>query len=112
MTVSVKKKPFTFLCFVFILVSPQIPEVKSADVAQGSTATLACLVSSFPSSNITWRRNGRVLDSSNGKFNFINENYTLQINDAKFEDAGDYECEAVNELGGAIAYATLSVGCK
>lgn len=46
------------------------------------------------------------------KFIFINENYTLQVKDAKFDDTGDYECEAVNELGGAIAYATLTVGCK
>lgn len=46
------------------------------------------------------------------KFIFINENYTLQVKDAKFDDTGDYECEAVNELGGAVAYATLTVGCK
>ena len=98
--------------FRYILVSPQIPEVKSSDVAQGDTATLACIVSSFPPSNITWRRNGLVLSSNSNKYNFINSNYTLQVKNALFEDAGDYECEAVNELGGAVANASLTVGCK
>ena len=97
--------------FFFIPVSPQIPGVKSADVAQGDTATLACLVSSFPPSNITWRYKGRVL-SSDLSNKYVISNYAIQINNAGFKDAGDYECEVKNELGSAIAYATLTVGCK
>lgn len=77
----------------------------------GSTAILACLVSSFPSSNITWRRFGKVLDSNN-KFIPISSNYSLQIKNVQFKDAGNYECEVANELGGAVANVTLSVGCK
>lgn len=94
----------------FIPVSPQIPGVKSADVYEGDTAILACLVSSFPSSNITWRRHGHVLYSNN-KY-IINSNYTLQIKNTVFQDAGDYECEVTNELGGAVANVKLFVGCK
>ena len=94
----------------FIPVSPQIPGVRSADVYEGDTAILACLVSSFPRSNITWRRFGKVLYSNN-KY-IINSNYTLQIKNTVFEDAGDYECEVTNELGGAVANVTLFVGCK
>ena len=95
-----------------ISVSPQIPEVKSADVYEGDTATLACLVSSFPPSNITWRRHGSVLSSNDNKYTFIDSNFTLLIKNAKFDDAGYYECEATNELGGAVANAKLTVGCK
>ena len=53
-----------------------------------------------------------MLNSNGNKFNFFNSNYTLQIKNASFEDAGNYECDVVNDLGGAVAYATLYVGCK
>ena len=92
--------------------SPQIPGVQSADVAQGDTATLACLVSSFPRSNITWRYKGQSLISDNKKYEVIDSNYTLLIKNASFDDAGDYECEANNELGMAVAFAKLTVGCE
>ena len=95
-----------------IVVSPQILGVISADVFERDTATLACLVSSFPRSNITWRRFRKVLGSNNDKYTFLNSNYTLQVKNAEFNDAGDYECELTNELGGAVANATLSVGRK
>ena len=86
--------------------------MQSADVAQGDTATLVCLVSSFPSSNITWRFKGQVVGFDQSKYELIDSNYTLLIKNTKFKDAGDYECEANNELGGAVAYAKLTVGCK
>ena len=68
-------------------------------------------MSSFPPSNITWRFKGQELNDSN-KYNFANEGKTLQVENVQWTDAGDYECEAMNELGGAVAYATLTVGCK
>ena len=96
--------------FVLVQVSPQIPGVQSADVAQGNTATLACFVSSFPPSNITWRYKGQFLSSDSKKYEIIDSNYTLLIKNASFKDAGDYECEATNELGMAVASAKLAVG--
>lgn len=36
----------------------------------------------------------------------------MQIKDVRFDDAGDYECEVMNELGSALGYAKLTVGCK
>ena len=99
------------LVFALVVVSPQIPGVLSADVAQGSTATLACLVSSFPRSNITWRYKGQILNPGK-KYEIIESNYTLMIKNASFTDAGDYECEANNELGMAVASAKLTVGCE
>ena len=103
---------FELSCFVWVVVSPQIPGVQSADVAQGETATLACFVSSFPRSNITWRYKGQSLISDNKKYDIIDSNYTLLIKNASFEDAGDYECEVSNELGLAVASAKLTVGCE
>lgn len=94
---------------VVVQVSPQIPKVISADVGWSHTATLTCLVSSFPPSNITWRFKGQELNDNN-KYNFANEGKTLQVENVQWTDAGDYECEAMNELGGAVAYATLTVG--
>jgi len=98
--------------FVLVVVSPQIPGVQAADVAQGETATLACLVSSFPRSNITWRYKSQLLFSDNKKYEIIDSNYTLLVKNASFKDAGDYECEANNELGMAVASAKLTVGCE
>ena len=53
-----------------------------------------------------------MLGSNKDKYNFLNSNYTLQVKNVEFKDAGDYECELTNELGGAVANATLSVGRK
>lgn len=82
------------------------------DVAQFEPANLTCLVTSFPPSNITWRFKGQELSSTNSKYNFLDGKRTLQIKNVNFKDAGDYECEAENDWGKAVAYATLTVGCK
>ena len=100
------------VAFCLVVVSPQIPGVQSADVAQGETAILACLVSSFPRANITWRYKGQLLSSDNKKYEIIDSNYTLLVKNATFNDAGDYECEVNNELGMAVVSTKLRVGCE
>ncbi|XP_074615759.1 scavenger receptor cysteine-rich type 1 protein M160-like isoform X2 [Acropora palmata] len=97
---------------VVVEVSPQIPDVISAEVVQSDEANLTCLVSSFPPSNITWRFKGQELSSTDSKYNFTDGKRTLQIKDVEFKDAGEYECEAENDLGKAVANATLTVGSK
>ena len=82
----------------------------SAAVTQGDSAILRCVVSSFPPSNITWRRNGKELQGSQYQFNTAS--YSVKILNVKFADAGNYECNVVNTFGEAIANATLNVGCK
>ncbi|KAK3711285.1 hypothetical protein QZH41_015006 [Actinostola sp. cb2023] len=89
----------------------EIPEIKvsaSVLVSAGSTAYLTCIVSSFPPANITWKRNGAVLDGD--RFVSLSYNYTLVIPSVTFKDSGEYECVAENELGKAISKVTLSVG--
>lgn len=52
------------------------------------------------------------MSSTNGKYNFTDGKRTLQIKDVEFKDAGEYECEAENDLGKAVANVTLTVGSK
>lgn len=83
----------------------------STDVRRGDDALLGCVVSSFPPSNITWTLKGKTLESSD-KYEFLDETYTLKVKEVMFEDAGFYECSLMNELGEALANATLTVGRK
>lgn len=69
-------------------------------------------MSSFPPSNITWRYKDKIIGSDNIRYNVNDRNFSIQIKNVKFEDAGDYECEVMNELGSAVAFAKLEVGCK
>lgn len=52
------------------------------------------------------------MSSTNSKYNFTDGKRTLQIKDVEFKDAGEYECEAENDLGKAVVNVTLTVGCK
>ena len=79
----------------------------------GDTATLGCLVSSFPKANITWSFKGKNLTVGGDKRKrFLDSNYTLQIREVSFADDGTYECYVFNELGAAVADVKLTVGSK
>ncbi|XP_060067917.1 roundabout homolog 1-like isoform X3 [Ylistrum balloti] len=105
-TLTVQFKP------VFI-VKPQ-----DKHVAVGRTVTLPCAVMANPIPNIYWNKKRSLSTSSKESLMFPNfeegryavaTDGTLRISRVQMEDAGDYECEALNTLGIITALVTLTV---
>jgi len=92
--------------------APRILGVSSADVNLKDAVNLSCVVSSFPTSNVTWMFKGRKLQPPSAKYLFFDSVSTITILKVSFADAGLYECTLFNELGQARANASLTVGCK
>ncbi|KAL9966766.1 hypothetical protein ACROYT_G024885 [Oculina patagonica] len=72
-------------------------------VIEGNVLYLACEAEGYPAPLFTWRKNGKMLQSSVNKTDLI-------IDDTSEEDAGSYECKAVNPAG-AVSY-TVEVTIK
>ena len=89
--------------------APRILEVTSTVAFEGEDAVLNCTVSSFPPSNITWLRNGKELAGPQYSFSSNAFSYSLKITRVQLGDAGNYECNLVNQFGKALANATLEV---
>lgn len=92
--------------------APRILGVSSADVNLNDAANLSCVVSSFPTSNVTWMFKGRKLQPPSAKYLFFDSLSTITVLKVSFEDTGLYECTLFNELGQARANASLTVGLK
>ncbi|XP_069115422.1 roundabout homolog 2-like isoform X5 [Argopecten irradians] len=87
-------------------------------VAVGRTVTLPCAVMANPIPNIYWNKKRSLSTSSKESLMFPNfeegryavaTDGTLRISRVQMEDAGDYECEALNTLGIITARVTLTV---
>ena len=61
-------------------------------VVEGNVLYLLCEVEGNPTPLVTWKKQGKLLQSSFNETNFI-------IHDAKNTDAGIYECKASNSVG-------------
>ena len=61
-------------------------------VVEGNVLYLLCEAEGNPTPLVTWRKRGKLLQSSFNETNFI-------IHDAKNTDAGIYECKASNSAG-------------
>ncbi|XP_078379886.1 uncharacterized protein LOC144662814 isoform X1 [Oculina patagonica] len=61
-------------------------------VVEGNILYLFCEAEGFPIPSVTWRKDGKLLQSSINDTNFI-------IHDARDTDAGNYECKATNSVG-------------
>ena len=61
-------------------------------IVEGNVLYLFCKVEGYPKPLITWKKDGKVLQGSLNKTEFI-------IYEAKKYDAGNYECEASNSIG-------------
>ncbi|KAL9966768.1 hypothetical protein ACROYT_G024888 [Oculina patagonica] len=72
-------------------------------VIEGNVLYLACEAEGYPAPLFTWRKNGKMLQSSVNKTDLI-------IDDTSEEDTGSYECKAVNPAG-AVSY-TVEVTIK
>ncbi len=81
----------SFLC----LVEPPTIVKRSKDkvtVVEGNVLYLFCEAQGFPIPRVTWRKDGKLLQSSINDTDFI-------IHEARDTDAGNYECKATNSVG-------------
>ncbi|XP_041648005.1 hemicentin-1 [Cheilinus undulatus] len=97
-----------------VLVSPTIagsgPD-GSADevtVTLSSPTSLVCEVQSYPPALITWLKDGTPFESSRN-VRVLPGGRTLQILNAKEEDAGRYTCVATNEAGETLKHYEVKV---
>ena len=101
-----------FLCAV----SPEITFLTEGQTAlAGSPINITCRVDSFPSSNITWYLDERVVNATYVIEEFlddITQESTVTISSIAPTDIGTYRCEAVNYVSGTNMNTTLTVESK
>ncbi|XP_032872725.1 sialic acid-binding Ig-like lectin 8 [Amblyraja radiata] len=76
-------------------------------VKEGNFAAILCSVQSFPASNLTWVHLGVTLNTTCSS----NELW-MEFPQLTRQDAGVYQCVAVNEHGTAERDVTLTVECE
>ncbi|XP_023814399.1 hemicentin-1 [Oryzias latipes] len=74
------------------------PREESVSVIEGHMASLLCDVQAYPPPEITWTRDGQVLQFSTG-VHILPGGQMLQLPRARLEDAGQYVCTASNSAG-------------
>ena len=72
----------------------------------GSSVTLVCNSSGFPTPKLTWTRGIEALPVDG---NFDIGEQTLTINDVQFAEADEYTCTATNHAGQDAATTELAV---
>ena len=72
-------------------------------MVEGNVLYLVCEAKGYPTPSVTWKKNGKVLQTSSRKTDFI-------VDDTSEKDAGKYECEASNSVG-TVSY-TVEVTIK
>nr|XP_022325334.1 titin-like isoform X5 [Crassostrea virginica] len=86
-------------------------QMNSCQVEEGRLARFDCRVVAHPKPEITWMKDGKVVES--GKryklLNFNNEIYSLLVQDVEMGDTGRYTCWAHNKYGEAMTEAYLNV---
>ncbi|XP_075415669.1 hemicentin-2 [Tenrec ecaudatus] len=85
---------------VWLLVreAPQVSiHTRSRGFSQGGKVRVSCLASGYPTPHISWSREGRVLQEDSRVL--VDAQGTLIIQGAAPEDAGNYSCQAANEVG-------------
>ncbi|XP_051803642.1 hemicentin-1 [Acanthochromis polyacanthus] len=97
-----------------VLVSPTIagsgPDIfaEEVTVTLSSPTSLVCEVQSYPPALITWLKDGTPFESSRN-VRVLPGGRTLQILNAKEEDAGRYTCVATNEAGETLKHYEVKV---
>jgi len=74
-----------------------------ATVVEGNVLYLVCEAKGYPNPSVTWKKNGKVLQTNITRTDFI-------IDDTSGKNAGKYECEASNTVG-TVSY-TVEVTIK
>ncbi|KAK1804810.1 hypothetical protein P4O66_003652 [Electrophorus voltai] len=90
------------------------PSIRSTGPAERSVilhnpTSLQCVASGVPAPSITWLKDGRPIDSTQGLLKLESAGRVLQIKDARLEDAGKYTCVATNAAGETQQHIRLSV---
>uniref|UniRef100_A0A3B4E5X1 Hemicentin 1 n=1 Tax=Pygocentrus nattereri TaxID=42514 RepID=A0A3B4E5X1_PYGNA len=90
------------------------PTIRSTGPAERSvilhnSMSLQCVASGVPAPSITWLKDGRPMDTSQGLVKLESAGRVLQIKEARLEDAGKYTCVATNAAGEAQQHIRLSV---
>ncbi|KAM4548643.1 hemicentin-1 isoform 1-T1 [Odontesthes bonariensis] len=97
-----------------VLVSPTIagsdPDISAEEVTVtlSSPTSLVCEVQSYPPALITWLKDGTPFESTRN-VRVLPGGRTLQILNAKEEDAGRYTCVATNEAGETLKHYEVKV---
>ncbi|XP_005733181.1 hemicentin-1 isoform X1 [Pundamilia nyererei] len=97
-----------------VLVSPTIagsgPDISAEEVTVtlSSPTSLVCEVQSYPPALIMWLKDGTPFESSRN-VRVLPGGRTLQILNAKQEDAGRYTCVATNEAGETLKHYEVKV---
>nr|XP_051676343.1 hemicentin-1 isoform X2 [Oryctolagus cuniculus] len=105
-----KSKSFSLTVFV----SPTIAGVdgdsspEDVTVILNSPTSLVCEAYSYPPATITWSKDGAPLES-NRNIRILPGGRTLQILNARADDAGRYSCVATNEAGEMIKHYEVKV---
>ena len=106
---------FSFDALVPLLLSTAPPVIVGGptelSVVEGRTVRLQCNSSGDPTPTIIWIKDGKQLETE-GRI-FINPiSGQLEVLDAKQEDAGQYMCRAINELGATSYTISLKIRGK
>ncbi|XP_071509422.1 contactin-2-like [Diadema antillarum] len=100
----------TASAFVNVLIPPQITSGPGeVTVAEGSQTTIPCAVIGDPAPNVTWFRDGAVLELDPSDPSFVLTNQGLFLTEAQLEHAGMYRCRSENRVGMAESEGTLTV---
>ncbi|KAM6962600.1 hemicentin-1 [Aplochiton taeniatus] len=96
---------------VAVHVHPSIHATGQAErsVVLHKPISLQCIPSGIPPPLITWLKDGRPVDTAQEHLKLESAGRTLQITDARLEDAGRYTCVATNAAGEAQQHIRLSV---
>ncbi|XP_006026447.1 myosin light chain kinase, smooth muscle-like isoform X1 [Alligator sinensis] len=103
---------------VFALQKPQVKQephflesLQDLVEVEGSSACLRCHIESFPDPEVTWLRGDVPIQESPHLYVAYEENgsCSLTILELTVEDAGQYMCRAVNDVGEAECSARLTV---
>ncbi|XP_056132043.1 hemicentin-1 [Lampris incognitus] len=93
-----------------VQVPPRINGQKEEEVSviEGNMVSLLCDVQAYPPPEITWTRDGQVLQFSTG-IHILPGGQMLQLPRARVEDSGQYVCTATNSAGQDQKSILLSV---
>ncbi|XP_077990140.1 twitchin-like isoform X3 [Glandiceps talaboti] len=84
--------------------------LKNQNAMDGDEVIFRVRMTGFPAPQITWYRNGKVINNSaNFKIKRQDDVYILHIVEVFPEDSGKYTCEAVNASGKVTSLAVLEV---
>jgi len=90
--------------------------LKKTTVIETENVTLTCGLESYPFANVTWSKDGIILDgpriTSLHPWSYGSSVASLTIRNVSWLDEGSYKCNASSGIGNAISTAELVVNCK